>query len=180
MEGNGAALYPAPPFLRVTWFLRAGRLLQPPEDNMLINLFAARWLGAGLALEAFLSLAAGLYAITLIATPYSLSAASTVDIAVAWGAGITVPLVTKSLLTGAGLIMNILGDPKSRLLRILGAMLGSIIWFGLSLQLFLNEQIGGFFVFTLLAYLASIRIVCMSWANIPEPGLMQAFARLFP
>lgn len=147
---------------------------------MLVNLFAARWLGAGLALEAFLSLAAGLYALSLIATPYSIAAASTIDIAAAWGATIIIPMIAKSLLTGAGLIMNIFGDPRSRVLRITGALLGSVIWFGLTFQLLLNQQVGGFFVFTFLAYLASIRIVCMSWANIPEPGLMQAFARLFP
>lgn len=150
---------------------------------MLVNLFAARWLGAGLALEAFLSLVAGLYAITLIATPRDLAAASTVDIGVAYGAYIIVPLITKSLLTGGGVILNILGEKphwKSRFMRVAGALLGSVIWFGLTFQLYLNAQIGGFFIFTLLAYIASIRIVCMAWANIPEPGLMQVFARLFP
>lgn len=156
------------------------RLSLSPEANMLVNLFAARWLGAGLALEAFLSVVAGMYAIALISLPRDLASDSTVDIASAYGAFVIVPLITKSLLTGTGVILNILGDPKSRLMRVSGALLGSVIWCGLFVQLALNAQIGGFFVFCLVSYIASIRIVCMSWANIPEPGLMQAYARLFP
>lgn len=151
-----------------------------PEVPMLVNLFAARWLGAGLALEAFLSIVAGMYALALMAVPREIATDALFDIGAAYGIFIIVPLLAKSLLTGTGLILNILGDRKSRILRICGAMLGAVIWFGLALQLALSAQVGGFFVFCFLAYIASIRIVCMSWANIPEPGLMQAYARLFP
>lgn len=140
---------------------------------MLADLFAARWLGHGRAIECYLACVAGLYGLLLIAVPGAgLDSSATADLAWhGYGWLVGMPLLAKAIATGSGLIFNIRGLRCSRYLRMTGAFIGSMIWIWFTLKFATNRTFATVgFPFCVFASLFSIRIMAMAAANMPRPG----------
>ena len=148
------------------------RAIMSYHDRLAI-VFAASWLGHGRAIECYLALVAGLYGTTLLAVPdAAYDSKATIDIAwTGYGSLLAIPLLAKAGLTGAGLILNVLGCRGSRLPRFFGALLGSLIWSWLATKLILIGAVATTgFPFCVGASLFSVRIMGMALANLPRPG----------
>lgn len=138
--------------------------------NFITTLFAARWLGAGLGIEAFLTVMAFLYALALAMAGGPYITQATNDISATYGMYAIAPLVMKSILSGLGVATNVLGNPLSKHLRFIGAFVGFTVWLAIAVNLVYLEEVGGFFVFCAAASAFSIRVMAMAWAGVPEPG----------
>jgi hypothetical protein len=140
--------------------------------SLLADVFAAKWLGHGRAVECMLACIAGVYGALLMAPGAGLESLVTYDIAWHghnWLLGLA--LLSKSVLTGGGLILNIRGSLYAGYLRVLGALLGTIVWIWFFLKF---AAVGAFvnvgFSFSIFAFLFSVRIMAMALANLPPPG----------
>lgn len=141
--------------------------------NKIAILLAAPWLGHGRAVEAYLTIVAGVYGALLLFVPDgAFNSQITADIAwLGYGYYLAIPLLGKAALNGAGLIGNIRGNPGSRSLRFVGAMLGTTIWLFLAAKFFLvGAAATAGFSFCLVAILFSIRIMGLALADLPNPG----------
>lgn len=149
---------------------------------MLADLFAARWLGNGRAIECFLALVAAGVGLLMIAAGHRLFSAA---------------LFIQAGLAGCGLVGNLLGWPRSRELRFSGAAIGcaiwswlagGLVWTWLADHLGLGDQLpwildcGGVARIILLSFfffatLFSVRIMGMALAGLPRSGDPRAGSR---
>lgn len=139
------------------------------EDVMLGDSF----LGHGRRWESFVVLANLYYACVLTFTSNSVAKTqATMDIFYS-GYAFIIPTVFWLAFTASffGLFFNVRGMQYSQVLRILGAVLGFLVWgwFGLKLALIGLIASPGHVLSTLTA-LYEIRVVFMAAANLPRPG----------
>ena len=138
------------------------------------SILAARWLGHGRAIECNLAMSAGIYGIILLLYPEAaLDSSATADLAwLGYGQLLATPLLLKSFLTGSGLALNVAGMPYSRPCRFCGAMLGTLIWTFVAAKLLILGLIATpGFPFSLTALVFSVRIMGLSLADLPRPGV---------
>lgn len=140
---------------------------------IIYHVFAARWLGHGRAIEAYLILVCGTYAAILLIHPSS-AADSPATLDLYWSGNsqfVAMIFVAKALTSGTGLVLNIVNLPGSRFFRISGACLGSVIWAWYVAKFSLvGEPATLGMVFAAVSFLVSIRIMGMAYANLPRPG----------
>ena len=148
------------------------------KEMLLARVMAARWLGAGRATEAFLSLTAFIAAVLLLWVPNT------------FGFAFGVPLLIKAMLSGSGLAMNILGNNTwARVLRFSGGLIGGIVWARLLIEVGETNVISGgcetiteslslvAAAFCLTSTIFSAREMAMALADIPHSGANDGMAR---
>lgn len=142
--------------------------------DIVLALFAARYLGHGRVIESFLVLFAGTYGIALLFVPdAAFSSSATRDLAwMGYGQFVAIPFILKSIFSGYGLIANIFAWSYSRLFRIIGATFGLWIWSTMVLKfIFVGTP---FTVGTFAAgwsFYYSIRIIALALVDLPRPGV---------
>lgn len=149
---------------RWNWFL----------ENIVLLLLGARWIGHGRAVESLFTIIALTYGIALLVdSNVLLYSQATVDL-VWWHSGnliVASALLIKAGLSGSGLIANINAWPYSRALRFTGALIGSMIWvWYLSKYSLAGTPVNLGAIFSVWAFVYSIRIMAMALANLPRPG----------
>lgn len=136
-------------------------------------ILAAPWLGSGRTIEAYLTFVTGFYGALILWVPYAaLDSQATRDIALTgYGPYLAIPLLTKAVLSGTGLISNIRGGGLCQPLRFMGAFIGMMIWTFLIYKFWWSGDIVTVgFAHCVFSALFSIRIMGMTWANLPHPG----------
>lgn len=139
--------------------------------NAIDIIFGVKYIGSGLASDVFLFNVAILYGVTILAVPSKLFATSALfDLAWGgWGRWLAVPFLIKATLTGTGIIMAIMEKRYARLFRFSGAVVGSIIWYWfIAKYLFVGEILALGFPFSIVGAAFSLRILAISWANLPR------------
>lgn len=140
---------------------------------LIAKILIAPQLGHGRATELLLAGFAGSYGLALLLYP-ELGWGSSALRDMFWrgeGQFISIPLVTKSVLTGWGLVANIKNWPWERQLRLSGAFLGACVWAWFFIQFNANEASGAFGTFaSAWFFLFSIRIMGMAFLGLPIPG----------
>lgn len=132
-----------------------------------------RALGHGRRWESFIVVVNGYYSVILTIIPHATKRAeATIDLF--WGGyGLYVALIVwiMFLTSFFGLFFNVYGIRYSQVLRMVGGMLGFLVWgwFGLKLALIGLQPSPGH-VFCVVAALYEIRVVFMAMQNLPRPG----------
>jgi hypothetical protein len=147
--------------------------MTPQEERMLAELFAARWLGHGRAIECYLACVTVIYGVALLMPGAAFDSRVTYDLAwLGYGQVLAIPLLLHAVLAGTGLAGNIAGWRSSRMLRFFGGMLGCAIWTWYTIKFALGDQFAAVgFPFCAMAALFSVRVMGMALANLPRPGV---------
>lgn len=141
--------------------------------EVVLTIFAAKYLGHGRAMESFLACFAGSYGVALLFVPEAaFSSTSTEDIAwMGYGQLVALPFLAKSALTAYGLVGNIWDFPYSRQFRIVGASVGLWIWSTMILKFI---WVGTPYTVGVFAagwcFYHSVRVIALALANLPRPG----------
>lgn len=148
-------------------------------SRIALSLFAARWLGHGRAIECYLVSVTGVYGVLLLTPGAAFDSKATVDIAWAgYGHWLALGPLSHFEVAGFGLLGNIKGWRGSRVLRFLGAMIGSLLWTWCAAKFAVLGDIATVgFPFCLVAILFSFRIMALALADLPPPGAPGAIVR---
>lgn len=136
--------------------------------------FGVKYLGHGLGTDVFLFLATTLYAIIILIVPNEMLANGALwDLAWnGWGRWLAVPFIIKSILTGTGVVTTIAKKSCGRYFRFNGGLVGITIWYWFIVKyIFVGEILALGFSFSIVAALFSLRILAISWANLPRQGI---------
>lgn len=179
LSDTPALRYGAIPFLIfASAILYDAAVLRSSKEMLLARMMAARWLGAGRATEAYLSLTAAIAGVFLIWVPNT------------FGFSFGVPLLIKAILSGSGIVMNVIGKRVSAIvLRFSGGLLGGIIWARLLIEVGETNVISGgcetiteslslvAAAFCITSMIFSAREMAMALADIPHSGADNGMAR---
>lgn len=142
--------------------------LAPATYPFSAKLLLIPWLGYGLSLEAYLAAISAVYALITFANPSSIDwAPATIGLpAYVVGAAFAV----KAVCGGLGWFFNVRGIPFSRMLRVVGALVGSAIW-GTFIVGFVENGFGPLgTAISVVSLPFAVRVVGMALADYPKPG----------
>jgi hypothetical protein len=142
------------------------------KKDIVLMILGAPWLGYGRLTEASLATICFVYATMLVVAPQR-SATPTAALMDLYYYGylplMTVPLYLKAFLTGGGLIANINGWRHAKLMRFMGAIIGSMIWTWYAAKLALLGEWPLVFVICVVFTIISIRIGAVALLDLPPP-----------
>lgn len=142
----------------------------------ILAFFGIPWLGHGRFGEFLIVLGTFVYITLFLITPHA-AAQSKTTLDVYWlgyGAYILPSVIFKILFSASGLLTNIIGGRfslYSRWARAIGAALGIGLWSYFGYKYYVEETIASWgFVWCVIAWYTSMRIIVLAKANIPIPG----------